>query len=1393
MGQDQESGRSMRSLLVLAFFPAFSPPSSGGEMRLGGLYRALSETHDVTLLTSTDFGARFEEIAHTPRFREWRFPKDDYWRAAYATLERRGLSGELSGLAFALAVSDPACELSRVARELAARSDAVIHEFPYSEPIFADGCPVPEIYNSHNFEAALLGSIAQGPGLDAALLKLMRLEGNLARRARRVFATSATDAEKFRLFHGVEPSRISLCPNGYDESELAPLAVARQSRIERRAGRPVLLFTGSAHRPNVEAADWLLEIAPQLAACDLILAGGLCQAIADRPLPDNVIRFGPFDARQKSALLERADLYLNPVRLGSGTSLKAIEALGANLPMVSTPEGARGLGLIDGVHASIAERGNFVASIEKLLSDADSRHRLALAGRAFVEATFSWRRIAAKLADELERPPAAEPSAPPLALAFNDYAVLEGHSGGMARIRSLLTNLQCDVVLLSFGADFQIALMSPGVLHVTVPKTAPHRSFEAAVNDRQPVSIDDGVASLFVGGNRLLREIAAAIALRAHALIFEHPYMAPVLDALRDIRPDLPVIYSAHNVEARHKGDLLKNHSLGPTFAGLIAELENRLVRDARLIVCCTENDAAWFAPSGVPVLLAPNGCSPPQPAARSPETIGLASAGARPAKAGFLGSSHPPNVEAALYIVTQVAPLLPEVQFEFVGRVCDPLARVCPANVILHGVVDEAAKSRILASWDIALNPVQSGGGSSLKLPDYMSNGLATLNTTDGARCFPVVETGAGRVAAQEDFVSTLREMLADPATLARMGANARSYAQKHLGWPAVAGAYRARLRDLFAAPDATRARRKLLVVTYRYTEPSLGGAEEYLAEICQNLRIHFDRIDLAAVDVEQITNRHHFGCQVTSATGGGARRLGEVFDQSRFFPPEQPGADALIAACRTLERLWGQEELALLSPFAESFSKQGRPLLFSGFLHPEKHQGVTRCWTTPEFSFLLPNDARIVQLAGYTAVAKSLELTLLHLQSNGDRQTVARFVQHIPARFDVSFALPVTGSEAPLILSCKVEEHQAPGDHCPFGVLLEKAAVLSEGDGGRIGSAAMVPLPSKQADLEERLVDSLRATQLEKLVESFYSVAQRRDPEADALFAAARGPHSRQMQQWLATHAAGYDAVLVQGIPFDVIPRSVATLAAVPNPPRIVTLPHFHGDDRFYHWREYYRSFERADKTLLFSPFIAQKLGDPGKFAIVPGGGVRLDEYGDADARREFAKIHAHANPFFLVLGRKTASKGYRQAILAHQILRQSRGDVDLVLIGPDDDGHEIDAEGVFYLGRQPREAIRGALAACLGLVTMSQSESFGIVLLEAWLFGKPVIANRNCYSFRDLVRHCETGFLVGAVQELAAAMNVLANDEKLRGNMGRAGFDDVIGKYGWEQVADAVRAAL
>lgn len=370
-------------------------------------------------------------------------------------------------------------------------------------------------------------------------------------------------------------------------------------------------------------------------------------------------------------------------------------------------------------------------------------------------------------------------------------------------------------------------------------------------------------------------------------------------------------------------------------------------------------------------------------------------------------------------------------------------------------------------------------------------------------------------------------------------------------------------------------------------------------------------------------------------------------------------------------------------------------------------------------------------------------------------------------------------------------MEEHTAPEDHRPFGVLLESAAVQIDpagvltSDEGTIAS-----LVTSHADLTELIDDELRMASFTGWVAALHRTAQGRDTGMEADFAAVRGPHSAAMQAWLASNAQAYDAVLVQGIPFDVIPSTVETLKGLPaaKRPRIVTLPHFHGDDRFYHWKRYAESFAEADATLLFSKSIADQLEPRNPYVVVPGGGIRADEHGDPAAEHSFRAVHKATNPFFLVLGRKTASKGYAQTVRAHQALRSAGHTADLVMIGPDEDGLPIRGEGVVYLGRQPRDVIRGALRLCLGLVTMSRSESFGIVVCEAWLFGKPVIANRLCYSFRELIRQDETGLLVQTDQELTQAMQHLTEDDEARSRMGRAGLDEVLEKFTWERVAEA-----
>ena len=1383
----------MMSSVVLNFFPAFTPASSGGELRIGNLYRAASSSMKVTLLTSTDFGARYEEIIHTDHLLELRFPKDELWREAYATLERLSVQGELSGLAFALAVSDPQCKYRQHARALALDADLVIHEFPFSEPIFSDGCPTREIYNSHNFEASLLSSIVYGDGFESALLKLLQLEGNLVARTERVFATSRLDAEKFRLFYGVSAGKIDTCPNGFDDIELQPVLEARQRAVWDKARRPRLLFTGSGHRPNVEAARFLLTLADELPHCDIVFAGGLCGSFTEAEVPNNVSLFGPFDQAAKLRLLSEADLFLNPVTLGSGTSLKALEALGAAVPMVSTAEGVRGLDLSSGVHCEICPRDEFAAAVQRLLDSEPRRRAMAAAGLAAAVQTFSWAQIARALTRSLSMPVTETKSSPPLVLALNDYAAMQPGSGGIARVRNLLTGIACDVVLLSFGESFDVGLIAPGVLHATVPKSAAHRAFENAINGGQAMSVNDGVASLFASGNRALTSIVASIAKRAQAVIFEHPYMAPLLDDIELINSHLPVIYSSHNVEATHKRTLLADHTMGESLVAFIAELERRLATRADLIVCCTEADFLHFEPIGKQLIMVPNGCTVPELEVVFGDRIDPPRE--RP-RLGFLASAHGPNVEAAQFIIEHLAPAFPEADFEFIGSVCNALLPNLPRNIRLHGLLSEAAKTERLLTWDVALNPVESGGGSSLKLPDYMAHGLASLSTAAGARGFPVVEHDAGCVADRSTFELQLRAMLGQPDLIFRQGWNAYQLAAGTLSWSAATASYREHIRDVLLPTPAQAHRPRILVVTYRYTEPALGGAEEYLIEILKRLRSRCDRLDLAAINVADLTNYYHFSCSFSTMPASGPGRVGELFDEAHFFPPTEPVEREILRRCRDLERAWTREERHLFSPFAHTLASSERLRVFGGFFWPENHDGVIRRWTAPEFSFLVPANARVFQMSGYAAANKTLHVTLTHVAADGSMTALCTMTTAIGPHFSVVLALPGSNEPGVSVLLCKVDEHTVSSDHRPFGVLLESASVQIDANAALSAhGTTLAPLETSSADLAELIDEELRTTMFAKWVATLHRTAQHRDEAIEADFAAVRGPHSPALQTWLAEHAASYDTVLVQGIPFDIIPSTVETLSALDSAvrPRIVTLPHFHGDDRFYHWRRYAESFAKADATLLFSTSVAEQLGADARFIVVPGGGVRADEQGDPTAEQSFRAVHTERNPFLLVLGRKTLSKGYEQTIRSHQALRAAGHAIDLVLIGPDEDGRSVEGDGVFYLGRQPRNVIRGALKSCLGLVTMSRSESFGIVLCEAWLFGKPVIANRACYSFRELVEDGRTGLLVATDKELTEAMRHIAVNADDRRRMGQSGFNLVLQKYTWESVASACFNAL
>ena len=146
------------------------------------------------------------------------------------------------------------------------------------------------------------------------------------------------------------------------------------------------------------------------------------------------------------------------------------------------------------------------------------------------------------------------------------------------------------------------------------------------------------------------------------------------------------------------------------------------------------------------------------------------------------------------------------------------------------------------------------------------------------------------------------------------------------------------------------------------------------------------------------------------------------------------------------------------------------------------------------------------------------------------------------------------------------------------------------------------------------------------------------------------------------------GYDVVLIQGVPFglSVEVGAIARAAGVP----YVVLPHFHVEDRFYHWRAYYELFAGAAAVLSFSTgpagALIERVG--GRAAAIPGGGIDPAEFVHAGQAAElFRARHPSARPYFLVLGRKSGSKRGDLVVEAWQTRVRAALGVDLVFVGP------------------------------------------------------------------------------------------------------------------------------
>lgn len=1328
----------MKNLLVFSFFPSYTPPRSGGEVRLFHFYAELSKYFNITLLSSAQLNGDLEIIHHTNNFVEKRIPKDNNFATQWQRLSPFAGNGDLSGPSIA-ASGEYFTELHKAYLEEYENTDLIIHDSPFTLPydLFIQLDDKPRIYNSYNCEFELYKKLhSSAPVKDIADL-VHDIEKKLLLAADLITYCGEDDLKAFQNIAGKELPKVLFTPNGMVSKSKLTL---KSIRILKK-----VVFIGSGHLPNVVAAQFIVDkIAPNCPEFTFDIVG---DCLSPGKYSSNVIRHGLVDSKLKSDLISNADIAINPMAAGSGSSLKILDFVAHRVPVLTTPVGMRGFKFKDGVDCVLVDINDFTKELKNYSSKCAQLSAIAESAYQFSIQNYTWSAITKNFKysiDELFIKSKECTKLNSYVLALNDYDPFSAVGGGATRLQGLYaaTAEWSNIIVMCFSENNKIEVIkeADGIYCIRIPKTQEHINEEIDFNSKFHISANDIVALRHIDRNQTLKDIYALLRKRARLVVCDHPYMSPLPIAWSD-----RFVYSSQNFEYGLKKELLEWHPDKESLLRDVRTAERMCVAASAAVVAVSAQDGhdlVCGVASAAPITVVPNGAS--KPVKPSADDVVEIKAIIKKQSAVFLGSAHMPNVDAVKFIVESLASQCVDIDFHIVGSVCHSLPKDLPSNVRAWGILSDSKKAAVLEQCSVAINPMFSGSGSNVKLADFLANGLYVVSTDFGVRGYPDDIFKHVSISDRESFATTLRKVINLAATNSVENRRERNTIfLKHLSMQGLAVKFVKLLKSLEIK------KKRMLFVTYRYTYPYQGGAEYYLSKLIESIGKSDEySVDVITPEVSTVNENVRFN-SVYSFNSDFS--VPPEMDNVRFarFPLAEPDINSIN---RNLVQAWRAQsefEKQLYLPNRTQLSKSG---LAWGWAYPDGGNAGQGRWCFTESSLWIAENAR-VEISGFVYHP----LVLRILDSSGNELVHKKLESSFQISFEASKGFVELYSSYKRVVS--IEEPR------PLAIYVKH-----------------ITLNDIQMDLDAPV---LKATQEGNALDTYMQMANAATASRgrhDVSLTEMRGPHSPFMESYIENTVKDYDIVVTHNNVFRPAIAAINAAKAVGVPS--ILLPHAHLDDDFYHFPDVHKAALDADMVLACPKAAChfyEKLGVKNIKYHSPG--IDLEEKFTDEDTDEFRKTFKLKTPFFLVLGRKAGAKGYADVISEIEKIAM-RSNVHLVMIGPDDDGVPINSKHTTYLGQQPRSVVRGALKSCVALVNMSSSESFGMVLLEAWMAGKPVIVNAGCSAFLDLAVH-QKNALVVPKESLGKALLQLASDKQLCNRLGNAG-KETTKNYEWKKVS-------
>jgi sugar transferase (PEP-CTERM/EpsH1 system associated) len=219
--------------------------------------------------------------------------------------------------------------------------------------------------------------------------KLRRFEKEAAQSFDRCTVTTNGEWEEYQTM-GV-PTPCSVIPNGVDADYFHPHSSAPPSSTA-----PVIVFLGRMdYFPNVDGiSEFTRNIFPQIRAsipnAELRIVGSNPSARVRslEQLPGVKVTGHVPDVRP---YLAEATVAIAPLRIARGTQNKVLECMAAGVPVISSPQAARGIQAVAGEHLLVSEDArSFANQVLEVIRNAELRSRLATLGRRQILSAHSW-------------------------------------------------------------------------------------------------------------------------------------------------------------------------------------------------------------------------------------------------------------------------------------------------------------------------------------------------------------------------------------------------------------------------------------------------------------------------------------------------------------------------------------------------------------------------------------------------------------------------------------------------------------------------------------------------------------------------------------------------------------------------------------------------------------------------------------------------------------------------------------------------------------------------------------------------------------------------------------------------------------------------------------------